>query len=66
MKPVTSTTLHTILGAADALGLHESTVRKLIASGELKAKKVGARNRIPQSELERYTNAVPVAVAAAK
>ncbi|BDD83623.1 hypothetical protein TPB0596_33860 [Tsukamurella pulmonis] len=39
---------------AEALGVSESTVRRLIAEGDLKAVRVGKRLlRIPASELDR-------------
>ncbi len=39
---------------ADAIGVSRSTVSRKIAAGELRAVKVGNRNRIPFEEFERF------------
>ncbi|GAB96854.1 excisionase family DNA binding protein [Kineosphaera limosa] len=39
---------------ADALGVSRSTISRKIAAGELRAVKVGNRNRIPFEEYERF------------
>ena len=43
---------------AEATGMSRSTVSRRIASGELRAVKVGNRNRIPYSEFERFWRSV--------
>ena len=40
--------------AADILGIHRNTIRKLVHGGELKAARVGADFRISRAELARY------------
>lgn len=39
---------------ADAIGVSRSTISRRIAAGELRAVKVGNRNRIPFEEFERF------------
>ena len=39
---------------AEAMGVSRSTVSRKIAAGELRAVKVGNRNRIPFEEFERF------------
>lgn len=39
---------------ADAIGVSRSTISRKIAAGELRAVKVGNRNRIPFEEFERF------------
>jgi excisionase family DNA binding protein len=46
--------LHTITSAAQRLGLARGTVIKLLDTGELRYRRVGADRRIPQTELRRY------------
>ena len=41
---------------ADRLGVSRSTISRRIKSGEIKAVKVGNRNRIPYLEFERFWN----------
>lgn len=43
--------------AARYLGVHETTVRKLIRRGELRSTKVGADTRIFPSDLDAYLDA---------
>ena len=42
---------------ADAIGVSRSTISRKIAAGELRAVKVGNRNRIPFEEFERFWQA---------
>lgn len=42
---------------ADAIGVSRSTISRRIAAGELRAVKVGNRNRIPFEEFERFWRA---------
>lgn len=42
---------------ADATGMSRSTISRKIAAGELRAIKVGNRNRIPYEEYERFWQA---------
>ncbi|MEU4283604.1 helix-turn-helix domain-containing protein [Nocardiopsis dassonvillei] len=42
--------------AAQALSLGHTTVKKLIATGQLTSVRVGRRRLIPRSELESYVN----------
>jgi excisionase family DNA binding protein len=42
---------------AARLGISRSTISRRIKAGELKAVKVGNRNRIPLAEFERFRNA---------
>ena len=46
--------IYTIEECADLLKVSVSTVRKLIASGELKAFKVGGQWRIRKEDLDSY------------
>jgi excisionase family DNA binding protein len=46
--------LHTILQAADLLGVSRDVVERLMRSGELSWTRVGARRRIRDSELADY------------
>lgn len=39
---------------ADAIGVSRSTISRKIAAGELRAVKVGNRNRIPYEEFQRF------------
>lgn len=39
---------------AEAMGMSRSTISRKIKSGELRAIKVGNRNRIPRQEFERF------------
>lgn len=39
---------------ADAMGMSRSTISRKIKAGEIRAVKVGNRNRIPYEEFERY------------
>jgi excisionase family DNA binding protein len=39
---------------ADAMGVSRSTISRKIKAGELRAVKVGNRNRIPVEEFERF------------
>ena len=39
---------------ADAIGVSRSTISRRIAAGELRALKIGNRNRIPYEEFERF------------
>lgn len=43
---------------AERLGMSRSTVLRRIASGEIKATKVGTHHRIPFHEYERYSRAL--------
>ena len=45
--------LHTIPGAAARLSLSESSIRRLIRSGEFRAVKVLGRTLVPETELQR-------------
>lgn len=49
---------------ADALGVSRSTVSRKIKAGEIRAVKVGNRNRIPYDEFERYVEAANRAMVA--
>jgi excisionase family DNA binding protein len=42
--------------AAQVLSLGRTTVKKLIATGQLTSVRVGRRRLIPRSELETYVN----------
>lgn len=46
----------TIYEVADLLGFHWQTIRKMIKSGELPAKKYGASWRIRKADLEAFTS----------
>jgi len=41
--------------AAERLGVAESTLRRLIAQGEIEARKVGGKVVVPLSEIQRIT-----------
>ena len=41
---------------ADRMGMSRSTISRKIAAGEIRAIKVGNRNRIPYEEFERFWN----------
>lgn len=51
--------------AAQALSLGRTTVKKLIATGQLVSVRVGRRRLIPRSELETYVNGLVEAQASA-
>ena len=46
---------YTIYEVADLLKFHHKTIRRMIASGELPAKKYGKEWRIKKADLERFT-----------
>jgi excisionase family DNA binding protein len=46
--------VYNVRGTARALDVSESTVRRLIDRGDLRARRVGAQLRITRAELERY------------
>lgn len=49
---------YTIYEVADLLGFHHNTVRKMIKSGQLKAKQFNSREwRINKADLEEFTRA---------
>ena len=43
-----------IAASAELLGVSTQTVRREIAAGNLKARRIGARVLIPRTELERF------------
>lgn len=45
----------TIYEVAEMLGFHHNTIRKMIRTGELPAKKYGAAWRIRKTDLEQFT-----------
>jgi len=46
--------------AARVLGVHRATIYELLNSGELTARKAGARTTlIPRAELQRYLDSLP-------
>lgn len=45
---------HTVPDACQRLGLSRTTLYELIAHGEIRSFKVGARTLIPESELQRF------------
>ena len=47
--------------AAKALGIGKSTLFAILARGEIKARKLGARTLITAAELERYVASLPEA-----
>ena len=47
--------------AAKALGIGKSTLFAILARGEIKARKLGARTLITAAELERYVGSLPQA-----
>jgi excisionase family DNA binding protein len=49
---------------AEILRVHESTVRRLIASGEVPAHRVGSQWRIRSDELDFYIDSTPRSAAA--
>ena len=51
--------LYQRIEAAEALGLSESTVDMLIATGQLRASRTGRRVLIQAAELERYAKRPP-------
>lgn len=46
---------YTIYEVAELLGFHHKTIRRMIKSGELPAKKYGKEWRIRKTELEEFT-----------
>lgn len=46
--------LLSVKAAAELLGVSDSTVRRLVRSGELRPLRIGVQLRFPQEELERY------------
>lgn len=51
--------LLTVTEAAEALSVHPATIRRMIARGEIKAKRVGRVWRVDPAELETSRLAVP-------
>ena len=49
---------------ADTMGVSRSTISRKIKAGELRAVKVGNRNRVPYEEFERFWDATMTNVAA--
>jgi excisionase family DNA binding protein len=52
---------YSVAEAADALSIHRATMHRLIAEGEIEARKLHRRTVILRAELERYANALPLA-----
>ena len=50
---------YSVREAAELLGLHENTIRKLIWRGELKAARLGRRVVIPRTALEAVLGETP-------
>lgn len=48
---------YTIAEVADLLSVSRDQVERLLRNGELRARRVGARRRIPASEVSRYLDA---------
>ena len=44
---------------ATAIGVHKSTIFRVIRSGELRAKKLGGRTIIPACEVDRWLDSLP-------
>lgn len=49
---------YTIYEVAELLKFHHKTIRRMIASGELPAKKYGKEWRIKRADLERFTTSM--------
>lgn len=45
---------YSVAGSAQALSVSRQSVRRLVATGELRSLRVGSRVLIPRSELERF------------
>ena len=56
--------LHRIPEAASRLGLGRSTLYELIAAGRLRARKLGARTVVLDTDLTDFLNSLPDAVEA--
>jgi excisionase family DNA binding protein len=52
---------YTIAEAARALGIGKSTIYLAMASGNLSARKCGARTLLPADELRRFVSTLPPA-----
>lgn len=55
-------TYYTIYEVAALMKLHHTTIRRMIKSGELPAKKYGRQWRIKEDDLQRFTNSTPLYV----
>jgi excisionase family DNA binding protein len=61
VKPSPPDQLFDIMDVAGAIGACRSTVREILATGQLKAVKLGGKTKIRRSELERFIAALPEA-----
>ncbi len=60
-QPLPHRAAHPINEAAELLAVDRRTVYRLIARGELRAVRIGARQRIPAAEIDRITRPAEVA-----
>jgi excisionase family DNA binding protein len=58
IAPITEQPLFSVKEAIKLLGVSESTVRRMIRSGELKSQKVRGSRRIFRASLVQYTSEV--------
>jgi excisionase family DNA binding protein len=59
MEAITARAAYTPDALATAIGVHKSTIFRVIRSGELRAKKLGGRTIIPACEVDRWLDALP-------
>jgi putative molybdopterin biosynthesis protein len=54
MRLMADTTMYTVEEIAKMLKVSTETIRKLIARGEIKAKRIGKQYRVTQEALDEY------------
>ena len=59
MEANTTRAAYTPGALAAAIGVHKSTIFRVIRSGELRAKKLGGRTIIPACEVDRWLDSLP-------
>jgi excisionase family DNA binding protein len=59
LEAITTRAAYTPDALATAIGVHKSTIFRVIRSGELRAKKLGGRTIIPASEVDRWLDSLP-------
>jgi excisionase family DNA binding protein len=58
-EAITTRAAYTLGALATAIGVHKSTIFRVIRSGELRAKKLGGRTIIPACEVDRWLDSLP-------